>query len=91
MKTWRSRAAAALAIGAAALALPLTAAGNASAADTGGPSAQVQYQWIVAGGSTSEQTCREWGEWDARHHKGALGYACDKDGNYYIEKLLVPA
>lgn len=76
MKSWRSRIAAGLAVGFAAVTLPLAVAGPASAASAAG------LHWHAAGGGyDTKQICvddaREW----RKQHPEWLDYKCVKDGS----------
>ncbi|MBU6534591.1 hypothetical protein [Streptomyces mayonensis] len=74
MKLWL------LAVGAAATAIPLTAV-TASAADTGSPSATVEYEWSIGGGGMSLADCKEALEYDFEYLGAVEGYCFDDDGD----------
>ncbi|MBO8193267.1 hypothetical protein ITI46_16560 [Streptomyces oryzae] len=79
MKSWRSRVGAALAVGAAAIAIPLTAAGPASAADAGSPSTSVKYEWDIRSGGWDKQRCAVELKLEFEQNGAIKGYCFEED------------
>ncbi|MEV6170803.1 hypothetical protein AB0L99_21535 [Streptomyces sp. NPDC051954] len=80
MKPSRSRVTAALAVGAAAIAIPLTAS-PASAADVGSPTAMVKYEWVIAGGGMTKSDCLDALANDVKYGPAVDGFCFTEDGN----------
>lgn len=86
MKSWRSRVATAVAVGVAAVAIPLSA-GSASAAETGRQGYQASSGWVdqwgyeKISGWRDKLMCQEDGEYALAH--GYVNYYCAWEDPYW--------